>query len=224
MLKKLNNLVTAHQKAYSGGVDKFQIVIDCNSRCFYHEHTCAVPNHVWGIDDESDFAVDMSAISRLHSVSLPPYMLNLSGAAARGGRHTRVLELLGELQPLGLIGIELTEHGVHMGHAADLGSFIRKARAQGLYVVLDGVHHKHAYYQDAFSWKAGVTHVKIPARLPDFDQVSATFRNRGIKVVAKQVESDDQRALMADYFQGFLIELPMTTEEILVRFEQQSVA
>jgi EAL domain-containing protein (putative c-di-GMP-specific phosphodiesterase class I) len=195
-------------------LDKFQAVVTLNGSVAFYEHCSGVPR-VWGKADDhlSDLEVMQGLLRAAECTPIPQCLINISLASTLGYRGQRLLHMIRDLQggERGVIGLEITEHGVHLGHTADVGRFIRLARDQGLAVALDGVESDHPFSHHSFAWRAGITHVKIRASEEDFAQLAGDFRDRGIKVIAKHVEHRDQlmRARQsADYLQGFLIARP----------------
>lgn len=155
------------------------------------------------------------------SSTVPPCFINVSLSSTIGLNGIRILRMISELQASGsVIGVEITEHGVHMGHAADAGRFIRMARDQGLYVALDGVTSNHPYSRRSFAWKAGVTHAKIKATEERFDVLASEFFKHGIQVIAKHIEKQDQLLRVkeySDFLQGNLIAPPVSIANVALR-------
>lgn len=200
---------------------KFQGIVKSDGEVAFFEH-CSGLARSWGRAD--DHLLDIEAVLDLIRASehapIPPCFINVSLASAIGFNGQRILRMIRGLQGSrdGVVGVEVTEHGVHMGHTADVGRFIRLARDQGLFVALDGVEAEHPFSHHSLAWRAGITHVKIRASEAGFERLASDFHQRGIRVVAKHIERPEQllkARRSADLFQGYLIARPMSMGTLL---------
>lgn len=200
---------------------KFQGIVKSDGEVVFFEY-CSGLVRSWGRADDHllDIEVILDLMRTSEHVLIPPCFINVSLASAVGFNGQRILRMIRDLQGTGkgVVGVEVTEHGVHMGHTADVGRFIRLARDQGLFVALDGVEAGHPFSHHSFAWRAGITHVKIRASEAGFEQLSSDFHRRGIRVVAKHIESPEQllkARRSADLFQGYLIARPVSMSKLL---------
>lgn len=200
---------------------KFQSIVKSDGGVVFYEY-CAGRARPWGKGDDHlvDIEIVLDLVRASEHALIPPCFINVSLASAIGLNGQRILRMIRDLQGdgNGVVGVEVTEHGVHMGHTADVGRFIRLARDQGLFVALDGVEAEHPFSHHSFAWRAGITHAKIMASEAGFERLANDFHQRGIRVVAKHIERPEQllkARRSADLFQGYLIARPMSMSTLL---------
>ena len=169
--------------------------------------------HQWGASHRADCDIDIQTAENLARMArdwrLPPLFVNASLGVILL-EPDRFLNLLqaSKTPHGGVIGIELTEHGVDAKHEGALLDFAREAHERGFLVALDDARGDHLFGDGLVERADGLIDLaKVDVRIPEFQELCRKFVALGIPVVAEGIESLQQllSASHATYLQGYLL-------------------